>query len=327
MPTNCKKCTSAITRNTYSICCSQCMEWFHKDCANLSTEEINNYAKELKNPNGKRFLCSNCNSEVFSVSNSSGLLDSSCNTPTIEDSLLDKVMNQLDKKLGSYFSNTVAMSSSQAVPYDHLFQKIVNHIDEKLKLHTEDIKCEIEKLASTYSEKIVKLEAEVESLKNTVLSLQNSSSSPQLSTDNLYGEIHDRMNRANNLMIYKVRESNSKNLNERVAEDTATVNDILQTVGIDSLNIQKVLRVGRTNNTKPRPIKVVLSNHLLVKKIINSRKKVEALGYSVGFDRTKLQQTQLKSTLNDLKRRTESGEKNLIIKYVNGLPIIQQKNQ
>lgn len=36
------------------------MSWLHKDCANISIEEIKNYERELRRVNGKRYYCEQC---------------------------------------------------------------------------------------------------------------------------------------------------------------------------------------------------------------------------------------------------------------------------
>ncbi|KAG5900419.1 hypothetical protein JTB14_029306 [Gonioctena quinquepunctata] len=103
--------------------------------------------------------------------------------------------------------------------------------------------------------------------------------------------------------------------------------NLLNYVGIDEKDLVKVLRLGRpTENSKARPIRAILSNPLLAKKIVSSKNKVEALGFKVGCDRTKLQQYQLKQAVDKLRSRSTKGETNLLIKYFGGVPSVVKNN-
>lgn len=62
MSVNCLKCTKIIGKSQYSIQCKKCALWLHRDCANLTIEECDQFAKELKKTNGKRYYCIACTS-------------------------------------------------------------------------------------------------------------------------------------------------------------------------------------------------------------------------------------------------------------------------
>lgn len=55
------KCMKAIKTNAYKIQCTKCNSWYHRDCANLTIEKIQEYSKEKNSPNGKRWLYTTCN--------------------------------------------------------------------------------------------------------------------------------------------------------------------------------------------------------------------------------------------------------------------------
>ncbi|KAL3278013.1 hypothetical protein HHI36_013354 [Cryptolaemus montrouzieri] len=82
-------------------------------------------------------------------------------------------------------------------------------------------------------------------------------------TEKLLGEIHDRMVRSSNIMIYDVEESKSVILSEKISNDKEIVSNFLRTVDVNDSNILKVVRVRRIG-IKPRPIKAVLSSPQVV---------------------------------------------------------------
>ncbi|KAL3283928.1 hypothetical protein HHI36_018096 [Cryptolaemus montrouzieri] len=75
--------------------------------------------------------------------------------------------------------------------------------------------------------------------------------------EELIAEINERNSRVNNVMVYKLNESNSRSLNERILHDKAEVVKILDIIDIKEDVIENVIRVGE-KGTKPRPMKIVL---------------------------------------------------------------------
>lgn len=57
---SCVKCLKPIKTNAYKIQCVKCNHWYHRDCANLSIEQIQEFNKEKTVENGKRWLCTTC---------------------------------------------------------------------------------------------------------------------------------------------------------------------------------------------------------------------------------------------------------------------------
>ncbi|KAL3289175.1 hypothetical protein HHI36_003611 [Cryptolaemus montrouzieri] len=75
------------------------------------------------------------------------------------------------------------------------------------------------------------------------------------------------------------------------------VSNILKTCGIDESNLSKV-----------------------VNDVIERKKALLSENIKIGLDRTKMQQDQLRT--DELKERTDRGEENLSLKYVNGVPTV-----
>ena len=147
-------------------------------------------------------------------------------------------------------------------------------------------------------------------------------------------EINDRQARKRNIIIYGAQEQNASlptNVRKNNEDDLISeiISTIAPTVPYDITTIHH-LRLGRYNtaNTRPRPIKITLSNefqvHSIIKNAHNLKKNARLSGISIAFDRTPKQQAHYKDVRTELQRRTASGENNLIIKYVQGLPKIIQ---
>ncbi|KAG5862872.1 hypothetical protein JTB14_008264 [Gonioctena quinquepunctata] len=77
--------------------------------------------------------------------------------------------------------------------------------------------------------------------------------------ENILTEVHERAIRSNNLMLFNVEESKSESLEAKIADDKKIAIQVLESIGVESHDLTKVIRIGRQGN-KPRPIKMILSN-------------------------------------------------------------------
>jgi archaellum component FlaC len=148
-------------------------------------------------------------------------------------------------------------------------------------------------------------------------------------------EINQRALRAKNIMVFGLVESKRGNVQDRIADDREKLQTIASAVdpSIDVSNF-KIFRVGKGSRNNPRPLKVVVGSEdqvgLITKKA--TRDLLSGLGaafssVTVGRDRTKNEISLLNNLRAELARRTEAGEVNLTIKYINGNPkIIESKN-
>lgn len=142
-------------------------------------------------------------------------------------------------------------------------------------------------------------------------------------------EILERERRANNVILVGVKEFNSDNGSDRKIHDETTVKKLLSDVnngGDYSQKVMAVQRLGRREDGKIRPIKVILFSRQdaiwILKNKSKARKEVR-----IYDDKTPKQREELNQLRNTLKTRVEMGETNLTIRYVKGVPkIVNQKN-
>lgn len=116
---------------------------------------------------------------------------------------------------------------------------------------------------------------------------------------------------------------------ERKAKNLENVRKVFTFLG-SSLAVSGVFRIGTYIQNKIRPMKIVLQSEKDVHIIIRNTKKLRgATDYgniSVTFDRTPKQLSRYKSLQVELRERVASGESNLKLRYVSGVPTIVTLN-
>jgi len=126
--------------------------------------------------------------------------------------------------------------------------------------------------------------------------------------------------RFRNIILFNIPESAMQSN----ADDKNTISNIFQRIGVlvDPINC---LRLGKLSNNC-RPVRVTLPNqHDVFDDLKNKRKLSDLANFkniSISSDKTLLQRKHLKNIINELNARKTSGETNLFIKYINGLPVI-----
>lgn len=129
-------------------------------------------------------------------------------------------------------------------------------------------------------------------------------------------ETREREHRTANFMIFNSTESASEDNTERKEHDKTAVKDICEAIGITSLDIKNIIRIGKKGD-KSRPIKVTVGDPKQQKEILKNAKKLKnhpSLG-KIGLspDLTADQRKERKALVEELDRRKEAGEDDLII--------------
>lgn len=145
-----------------------------------------------------------------------------------------------------------------------------------------------------------------------------------LATESALREMTERANRASNLIVYNIPESDSEDTEEKKEHDfkecEKVIKSVTNKVKCDGV---KMFRLGApaTKRDTPRPIKVILRSKSDAVEVLRNRTKL-AKPNSIVADITPLQREYLKHLREELEERTEKGEKDLTIKYVRGHPAI-----
>ncbi|KAJ8666229.1 hypothetical protein QAD02_007891 [Eretmocerus hayati] len=126
-------------------------------------------------------------------------------------------------------------------------------------------------------------------------------------------EIQKCISRSKNLLLLNVTDTNY------MTKDQTTVMDILGHTSVNMDNM-KVLRVGNQVGSEPRPLLITLTQQDVMRLLKNKNRTGK--NYLVADDRTRLQQNQYKNAANRLLKRTQGGERNLMIRYINNSPTV-----
>ena len=312
--------------------CDSCCKTICKECSSISPTEIRSVAL------GKRvtvFFCSDC---------MLGLLE----LPKLKEQV--KTLTQKLTSLEARIDRRVRTDSFDQVRMDlDKLTKDSNSLRESMKDMEKTIKAtatkEIQELRTliekpTYAEALSNLEKESKTLKNELSTLKTKVSDPpvpanmQLSSpvELTITEIQEREKRAANLIIFGLEENQNQTLNieELMANELTKVKDLLKKVN-DSIDMEnvKIHRLGRFSEEKIRPVKVVFPSRERALDILRHKAKLNGNGNScyIKNDQTPAQRSYLKHILSKLEERKSSGEEDLTIKYIRGIPSIvkQQK--
>lgn len=177
------------------------------------------------------------------------------------------------------------------------------------------------------------LKAEVESLNTRVAESDATNCFRGFQFEEVIQEATERINRKQNLIIYGIPEQSSSIPSERQTRDTTAVKDVLAHLSpnIDIDNIKPV-RLGKYDSTRDssRAIKIRLNEERAVYQLLGKAKNLkDSARYArinISPDRTRKQIEYYQTLKDELARRTESGETNLKIKYINGIPRIVSLN-
>lgn len=170
-------------------------------------------------------------------------------------------------------------------------------------------------------EKVNVLEKNVDQLK-----LDNNLSSSTIRDHDIISKLMDRQLRANNLLVFNVPENTDSTKSH--ASDKQSIDNIFNKIMEANVSIMSCSRIGKIVNPtgKPRPIKVTLQNSTEVFNIlrlqIKLRTSVEWNTIKCSSDRTMKQRAHMSALRNELQRRRDNNESNIIIKYIKGIPTI-----
>lgn len=174
---------------------------------------------------------------------------------------------------------------------------------------------------------IIELKNDIQQLKDEKITRSN-----DFDIEDVIAEINERNKRKCNLVFFGLKEQDQGQPVElRTANEKSSVENILRTIApsINAVNI-KPTRLGHYNEAKCRPIKISLPTedqvHLAIRSAKNLRKHQIYKNISISFDRTPQQIQYYAKIKNNLAERLNSGENNLKIKYVNGVPKIMSEN-
>lgn len=199
----------------------------------------------------------------------------------------------------------------------------LNSTTQHLMSENHAIKQQIANLTSNVSEtedKIKELQEDVQLVKS---SLHTSvKTSPSAIYNELLAEMEDRKERDKNIIVTGIPEQYTENKQQRQDTDKREIRNKISTIYPECPPPEKIIRIGKFDSSKPRPIKVCYAVPETVKTILRNKRNVELDSIKIYSDKTPYQQQQMKILQEELKTRTKNGETNITIKYIKGIPKI-----
>lgn len=171
-----------------------------------------------------------------------------------------------------------------------------------------------------------KTQDKIETIENDLSQLKNRHSNSQTQIhDNehdIIQEIQDRLQREKNIIMVGLPEKNDKNATERHNQDYDEVHKILKSIDRDCPKPNKILRLGKYNADRIRPLKIIFETPDTPRYLLKNRSKMSDNSTKIYSDQTPVQRKYIQSLQAELKEREKNGETNLSIKYIKGVPVI-----
>lgn len=238
--------------------------------------------------------------------------------------------DEFERKILSAFTNMADTQNEKLNTISNDISLIKDQMAQ-MKSTTENLVLEHTKFKqdmASLKECTIGAEQRIKTIEDEIGALKTSTASqllPQeLSYDGMINEINERSQREKNLIIYGIDEIHSKSSEERRCHDMDQVNKLMQSVVLDCAKPLKVIRLGKYDANRVRLIKVSFATSETPKTILRNKLSVykDQPKIKIYADETPYQKKSMKNLRDELKRRTEAGEKDLIIKYIKGVPKI-----
>lgn len=143
--------------------------------------------------------------------------------------------------------------------------------------------------------------------------------------EDIIAEINERELRSKNIVISGIPEPTSLNKDQRISMDKQEVVNLLKSIDNDYPEPEKIMRLGKYDINKTRPIKAYFKSHEIAKSILRNQNNSKRDNIKIYSDQTPKQRTFLQNLKEELNRRSLIEHKNLTIKYINGIPKIMEK--
>lgn len=195
----------------------------------------------------------------------------------------------------------------------------IKNITKTLEMEQNTIKSDIANL----KEDKLNIEKKINTLVTDVVHLKHQQEQPMInSVESTLKELKEREDRSKNIIIIGVPEPSSLDKDERKKVDRNEVLKITRISNAECPEPTYMARLGKYNSDKNRPIKVGYQSQETVKCILRNRNSIKSKDIKIFSDQTPLQQSYMRTLKEELKDRAGKGEKDLIIKYIKGVPKI-----
>lgn len=151
--------------------------------------------------------------------------------------------------------------------------------------------------------------------------IENPNHTNETNVNNIVQEIHERQFRATNIIITNIQESSERDHIRRAEEDTQNVKRIFGDLSAE-VTIKKTFRLGKYDNIRNRPLKVVLNSSDEALYILRNKNSIKQPNINIFCDQTKMQRDYYLSVKKKLSEMISQGINDKTIKYINNIPTI-----
>lgn len=227
------------------------------------------------------------------------------------------LQNQNQKESIDKVSEDIKVIKNEIMDIKDVTKKLT---DQQIMIQS-DLQCL--KTKSTETEKKIQ---DIESV-IAHLSSQEPSLSTAVSVESMLMEMKEREERSKNLIIVGIPEQSYENREEKKVADINDVLRITRTIDPTCPEPDNIIRLGKYSSAKKsRPIKVFYNSNSIVKCILRNKNILTSDNVRLFSDQTRQQQEYMKNLRNELRRQIDGGEKDLVIKYVKGIPKIVKQS-
>jgi uncharacterized small protein (DUF1192 family) len=173
---------------------------------------------------------------------------------------------------------------------------------------------------------INQLKSDIGGIKSKPAGVNSPGHNKNLSEEEIIFEAEERSRRANNLILFNLRESSETTSTKRQEDDLARCRQIILPNGDNGneITIISCQRLGKFDNTKTRPLKIILGT---AQQAVHVLKHYTRQGnFYINRDLTRRQQNYCYQIRVEYKSRKRD-ENDITLKYRNGIPRIVRVNE
>lgn len=363
MSSVCQKCSLKINSNQRDIACFECARKFHGSCVNLSSGDVS-FLNDNKKPwlckectdEGRRRRSASLTDITLRhtqkttgahlASTDRGLLDASDGASGLGSSEVvsadvehlttrhfDLIMDEFARARSAH--DTLSSKLSSLIETQSLLSQAVEKCNATLSEHASSLEqhstsiAENSRMINDVHDKLLLLEQRFETAVDSgdvrpEAPRAAEATGSSADTNALLSELNERERRRTNIMLFNIPESRSSAIKDRIADDLQAARQVIDSLEINT-DIRRAIRMGRPGDNI-RPLKLTLSSREDVLKCLRNRDKLKDTNFRISSDLTHMQRTHMNELREELDRRTNGGERNLTIKYVNDVPRIVRKS-
>lgn len=322
----CLSCSSVVRDNDLALQCEVCDAWCHTKCENISEEVYK--ALQVENIH---WYCARCNKGI-------GKILLTLSKVQLKQENLEKKQEKLEKSqevLGNGFKELKQDFEKTNGMFDS-YKSEIQSIRVSLQEVSDSVKCqrdEHQKLVTGTEDDspwttIVKKQVSKQ-LANVTEEIQEAHKSVTEAKDYI-DEEKEKDKRKNNIIIYRMEESKSADFETRMNEDYHILDDLFRKVlqvdcRVDK-DITNILRLGKKESDKSRPLLVSFRSGLLKNQVMESLAKLADASavfknLSITHDMTLRERQRCKELLGEAKRLEEEETSGEWIFRVRGAPV------